>query len=159
MGRTAKPEKLKRLQGTERNDRRRTGAPVFPSLAAVPDPPHTLDEMGVQIWAFLCGELISAKILSSVDLISLELLVQAVQDYQEACVKLKGRPKVMFGVDKKPTVNPWVKIKRQNAELIQKMVGQFGLSPLARIKLTQLGSGDEPEDDPMRTFLFGAEDI
>lgn len=161
MGRNKKTKKLQDLQGTSRPDRQRSDEVGFTSIAAVPDPPPSLGEYGVGIWVLLCQELIAAKILKVTDLLLLEIFVSALEDYRECCDKLKGRSKILIGADKKPTPNPYVKLKRQYGDIISKHVGHFGFSPLTRVKIAALAAGGgDPKPDPFAAFLFGeAEEI
>lgn len=155
MGRDAKPEIVKKLEGTARKDRQRTTAVGYSKLAAVPDPPATLDDYGADIWIMLCTELIDAKMLMVTDLFTLEILVGALVDYRDCCDKLKGKNKIIIGVDKQPKPNPYVKLKRQATETIGKYIGHFGFSPLARIKLSALTTGGDDKPDAFAEFLFG----
>lgn len=157
MGRNALDQKTKDLTGTARADRQRTGLPEYSRLAAIPDPPPTLDEYGSGIWCLLAQELIDAKMLMLTDLFALEVLVNAVQEYREACKKVQGRPKVIIGPSHKPTTNPWLKIRDKAAERIKAGVSQFGFSPLARLKLTAPSTDDTP--DPLAAFLFGSSEV
>lgn len=161
MGRHKTPDKTKELRGTDRNDRSSSSAPKFTKLADIPEAPSHFDDKGVAIWEGCCAELIANKLLSITDIFLLEVLIDAIRQFQIASEKIsKNGSPVVFGVNKKPTINPWVKLKKQSADTIQSIVSQFGFSPLTRLKLVSEPVGNGGGKDALSFFLNGnTEDI
>lgn len=76
MGRGRKPTspKLKLLAGTDRPDRATENAVEFDLVKQFPDPPQHLDAVGAAMWDDLGPQLVTAGVLSVVDLYPLQQL-------------------------------------------------------------------------------------
>lgn len=153
MARTYKSESQKELTGTAREDRP-TATPVeYTAIEKLPPPPPDLSTDMQMVWNTLAGELMRAKILKAVDMMTFEILVRAIGDYRAAVENLDGKPMVVVSKGR-PVANPYVKIKQKSAEMIVKLCAHFGFSPLWRTRLLQL-EREANEDDPVAALLFG----
>lgn len=158
MGRPAKSQKQKQLEGTDRPDRKRSAAPEFSNISEIPKPPARLCKIGAEVWVMLCDQLITAKLLKLTDLIVLGILVDAVVSYYRYCEKLKGRDELILTPRGEFKINPYIKLRKQAAETIRTISNDFGLTPLARQKLTSLEKQDDTPD-PFAFIFDQAEDV
>lgn len=123
---------------------------IDPALAA----PKHLKPMAAEIWAFLIGELSRRGTVETIDVISLELLANAVQDYRELYAffdqpdpaRTDGRPRgrtyVVTGRNGSQ-IKPRPEVAMLNAAIvvINKIGSDFGLSPVARLRLRDGDAG------------------
>jgi P27 family predicted phage terminase small subunit len=137
VGRPRVPDEEKKRKGTFRKDR--AHEPIqFTTLAKVPDAPALLNEIGKQVWKDVCKELISLKLLQTVDLNLLGILCLEMQHYHTCqnhiaenghMVPKEGK----FGVYMVP--NPMVHSANGHLKNLLSIASQFGLTPNARMKL------------------------
>ena len=62
-GRPRKTDQQKKLEGTYRKDRSSKDTASFSEIRKIPDPPDSFDNVAVQVWNTICGELIKLNIL------------------------------------------------------------------------------------------------
>lgn len=126
MGRKATPPALKILSGTNRPDREVPDAPEFDLVENFPAPPQHLNVDGAEMWNNLGPQLVSARVLQTVDLYSLEQLCFAWQ-----CFRKKAK------ADMEATAAELTALKA--------LFSEFGMTPASRRKVSS-GGDKAPEN-------------
>lgn len=119
MARGRKPTapNLKVLAGTTRPDREVPDAPEFDLIEKFPKPPQHLNTDGAEMWNNLGKQLVSAKVLQTVDLYSLEQLCVAWQMF---------RKKAKADMESTAAENTALKA----------LFSEFGMTPASRSKVS-----------------------
>jgi P27 family predicted phage terminase small subunit len=132
-GRLPIPFALNRLKGNP--GQRRQAAPPEPEpLAAVPDPPDHLGAYAAAEWRRTAPMLLALGVLSALDLRILEIYCSAFERWRTA-IEVTNGPYARESLTA-PAVRALAKVRRESAEQMLQAAGQFGLTPLARSRLT-----------------------
>jgi P27 family predicted phage terminase small subunit len=150
IGRPRKPDAAKRLEGTFRPDRERSG--VVDAPPAMPERPEYLTAGARKEWDRVAHFLVEYGLIAAGDGAVLEGYCCSYGRAVEAEKALKKHGliiKTPYG----PQVNPAAAIARQNWEAVRKFASEFGLSIGGRqgIKVPE-----RPKEDATEGFLFGA---
>ena len=82
-GRPRKPTKLKILHGTNRPDRNPDHEPEPETLREIPKPPAGMNRWARALWKRVAAQLVDLKMLSELDLATLEMLCHAYGMFSE----------------------------------------------------------------------------
>jgi len=141
-----KPQEIKELQGTDRNDRKNPNRVEFGVLSSVPEPPYYLGQKGKELWATQLTQLANLKMLTEVDLVALgqycrewELYLAAIDD-----INANGF------VNKYQQVSAAVTLKDRAFKNMMMIADRFGFVASAREKLSMPDVGNE---DPLDQHL------
>ena len=93
-------------------------------------------------WKRLVPALESVGLLSAVDRGNLALLCAAWAQYRESSVALK-KGGTVYAAGEFQRASPWLKIQQDAAKLYNRLAGEFGLSPGARMQL-KVATRDTP---------------
>jgi phage terminase small subunit len=161
-GRRRLPTETKRVRGSRiRHDTERE--PTWGGHGRPPLPPQlAADDYAVPIWHALSATLEQSKVLSPAHGDMLVVLAEALADYRRKREEwaMMGRKSVIVqswddiqGKHRTRIVdNPIVKQLRGQADLVMRLLGEFGLSPATSSKVVTQDAGGE---DPFDTFLAG----
>jgi P27 family predicted phage terminase small subunit len=158
-GRKALPGKLHVLHGTYREDRHGGELQVE---AVLPDPPERLPEIGKQEWRRLAPELFKYKVLSNLDLTTLEMYCTVFDRWVRAEQRLRDETDEHHDGEIARTPNgfqqqsAWLLIANNCIKQMQSLCAEFGMTPAtrARMKLIQ----ERPKQLDLLSMLdqFGA---
>lgn len=115
-GRKPTAPHLKILAGTNRPDREVQDAPEYDAVESFPDAPQHLNVDGAEMWNNLGPQLITARVLQTVDLYSLEQLCFAWQRFRQ---KAKAGMELTAAED----------------SALKGLFSEFGMTPAARRKV------------------------
>lgn len=109
-------------------------------------------------WTNLVAELRTLNLVQSVDRGSLAVYCEAIADYKRACQLLAKEGAVIETAHGTKIKNPAATLKREAAELIHKIGGDFGFSPASRARLMIHASRGgattpDPPADPLSAFV------
>lgn len=136
-GRKSKPTYLKVLDGS-------AGRPGSPGshkrLNRTPACPAHLCSPAKTEWKRLAGRLSELRILTDLDRASLAAYCQAYGRWVEAERKLHETPMLLKLPSGYVQQNPWLTIANKQLELMHKYMSEFGLSPVARSRVSTVGT-------------------
>ncbi|QIE42322.1 P27 family phage terminase small subunit [Rhodobacteraceae bacterium SC52] len=145
MARPRKPSHLKAVQGTERKDRANPSEPV--ASTAIPVAPDYLSPRAVEKFLQLCAILEGMGIASRDDNDALSMLAGLLVEIEEDAVLLDSvgafyMPSEESGIIR---AHPAVGRIQSNRQRAQALLGEFGLTPAARSKVS---AGKPKEANP-----------
>jgi P27 family predicted phage terminase small subunit len=140
MGRPRKPTALKVVGGTDRADRRNENEPE-PALLQDLTPPAHLSPRSAAVWGQLAPMLRKMQVLTEADVISLEMLCDAVGDYRHSRAQL-GDDFVATSSKGSEVLSQWLVAQQMNSKRAEAFMGKFGMDPAARTRLMVNPQGD-----------------
>lgn len=157
MGRNAKPINLHLLEGNknrltkEQIDKRKKAEESIEFKSDNIKPPTWLSAEAKKIFKKVTKEFEQNDILVNVDVHALSLFSDAYADYIE-CTKIISEEGIQVEYTNKASEtnkvpHPLLTKKKQLFEVMNKIMGEFGLSPTARAKLALNLQTDDKEDD------------
>ena len=123
MPRKPTPRNLKLLAGTLR-PHRDTPEPSFDLVANFPEPPHTLNLDGADLWHQLGRQLVASRVLTVADLSALEMLCYNWQRF---------RAKATHGLEQTPAEQTALRL----------LFSEFGMTPAARRRVAATAEASE----------------
>ena len=113
----------------------------FPIPDKLPDPPEYFNTYAVAAWNYYGKLLLQAGLLTSGDILALELLATAYGRWVEAELKVNETGTVLAS-DKTGGLyqNPYLGVANRAYEHLLKLLGSFGLNPAERNKVTIAGT-------------------
>ncbi|MBK7096741.1 MAG: phage terminase small subunit P27 family [Saprospiraceae bacterium] len=150
-GRIPKPDEIKKLQGTFRNDRKRENVPESTRLISPGEPPDFFDADEKREFEFITRSLVRMNVLQDIDLnIVMAYCIEAASYFKiMKFLKENGNTYQSNGIDKP---RPEVIIARNNLDRMLMIGAKLGFSPADRQRLT-IENKIMPEDDPMAKYL------
>jgi P27 family predicted phage terminase small subunit len=136
MARPRKPTHLKAVQGTDRPDRANPAEPV--ASTALPVAPDYLSSRAVEKFLQLCAILDGMSIASRDDNDALAMLAGLIIEIEEDAILLESvgafyMPSEASGIIRAHPAVSRLSVNRQRA---QALLGEFGLTPAARAKVS-----------------------
>lgn len=128
MARPHKPTELKLIEGNRGKralNKREPDAEYLEDLS----PPAHLSDAAKKVWAVAAPMLRKSKVLTVLDVISLEMLCNAVVDYRQAQEKCKDSATAGAGI------SPWRQLQSMHFKQANTMLGLFGMNPRDRARL------------------------
>lgn len=150
-GRPRKPTSVTVVQGTDQPDRRNEASPRPETVA--PPPPDHLGEYASLHWAELAPRLHSWGVLTTWDLGAFEILCIAHGTVRECDEELQTAGLLVHTESKNGQMirkNPLVEIRDRAMAQYRQLAAHFGLTPLAREKVTGIvatSKREQEEDD------------
>ena len=155
------PKNRKIIRGTFRKDRNPTAEPDPERIVELPRPPSHLGKYGKNAWKNLCLKLHSVGLLTELDLMALEILCEAYDQYREArdavfvTLDSNGRKRRRllgeYLAGRNSQTMPEYNVMRAQYTTIVKLLTEFGMTPAARNRI-DLANGDESVD-PMEKLI------
>lgn len=159
VGRKPKPTKLKMLIGNPGKRKLNDSEPV--SEVVCPDPPEHLSAEAKGAWVSFAKSLHDSQILTTLDLSSLELVCVTYARWRKAAAELdrwltEDKPKVsggllVFSATSGVTANPLIRIESNLADLLRKLLVEFGMTPSARSRVH--AEGGKAKVDPTEKYF------
>jgi phage terminase small subunit len=149
-GRPRKPDALKKFEGTYRKDRAKTDALALPP--GVPPAPKGLPKDARKIWDELVADEAWRVVLTRADALPLEMLVKHMALERRFSREAARKPIVQTPFGPKP--NPAAAEARKEAQLVDKLAGEFGLNPSNRSGVSA-PAGGKPAQPADGTPLVG----
>tara|TARA_B110000977_G_C11037897_1_gene477791 strand:- start:1357 stop:1809 length:453 start_codon:yes stop_codon:yes gene_type:complete len=136
MANPRKPSHLKAVQGTERKDRSNPNEPV--ASTAIPVAPDYLSSRAVEKFLQLCGILDGMGLASRDNNDALAMLAGLIIEIEEDAILLESvgafyMPSKESGIIR---AHPAVARMSSNRQRAQALLGEFGLTPAARSKVS-----------------------
>lgn len=128
MSRNPKPTALKLIEGNRGKrplNKREPDAAYLDNLA----PPAHLSDNAKKVWEVAAPILRESKVLTVMDVISLELLCNAVVDYRLAQEATKDSSTAGTGI------SPWKQLQSMHFKQLNVMLDKFGMNPRERSRL------------------------
>lgn len=138
-----KPTHLKAIQGTQRKDRDNPAEPVV--SGGRPTAPEHLSPMEAEKFDELAGYLEGMRVLSVEDRDALAALSVVLVEIQEDQILLNSEGAYYVPNLDNPIVraHPAVQRLASNRQRAQALLGEFGLTPASRSKVSAKGQGEE----------------
>ena len=133
MSRPRKPTALKLVSGTDRADRANGGEPE-PDVLREVEPPAHLGERSAAVWRELSPVLCKNQVLTEMDLVSLEVLCDAVADYRLARTQ-RGDRLVTHSSKGSQMLDQLLIAQQACAKLASTYMGRFGMDPVSRSRI------------------------
>ena len=151
-GRPRKPSALKLVAGNPGKRVVNGGEPEPMLLTDLTPPPH-LSERSADVWKQLAPMLRRLQVLTEADVISLEMLCDAVADYRFAREK-RGDSFVVTSSKGSQMVSQWLVAQQMSSKRAEGFMGKFGMDPVSRSKVMVEPQGDlfTPAAGPGRFF-------
>lgn len=139
-GRPPKPTGLKLVTG---NPGKRALNKQEPDPDYLEDlaPPTRLSEAEAEVWRELATPLRKAKVLTTVDVLALEMLCIAVARYRWATAKTPPNAGVLKG-ENGLMMNPWLIVQSMTFKQATGLMRDFGMTPAARSRVMIQPQGD-----------------
>jgi P27 family predicted phage terminase small subunit len=147
-----KPTALRLLHG-DRRDRINLDEPKPPKPAKPPRAPSHLSDGAKAAWRELARKLHRVGVLTELDLLALEVLCVAVDDFRRAS-ELSQAALIIEGSRHNLVRNPAGRVQRDAASIIARFAGEFGLTPSSRSGI-RLEAGDDDEADRRLGEILG----
>jgi len=148
-GRPRKPTALKVLEGTTRADRDNSAEPKFDvGSGTVPD---WLDEYGRELWASVVPQMLTAGVLTVVDVPLLAMACERYSLYRRAAARVKKAITQKSGANGK-VVMPEVAVSKGAMQDVMAVLREFGAgaSSRSRIKVPEAGADIDPFEEFMK---------
>ena len=155
MARPRKPTVLHLVQGTARVGRHNPTAEPTP-MRGIPDAPEYLTRMAAEAWRRLTPVLDTMGVLTIADAFALERLCECYSEIRQHAesVELEGptyQTKTVTG-EHMTKANPAVAMRADADRRFAMYLGQFGLTPAARTKVSMT---DGKQADPLERYFTG----
>ena len=133
MSRPRKPSALKLVTGTARPDRT-NGAEPEPLLLNDLEPPGHLEPHSAAVWKQVAPMLRRLQLLTEADVISLEMLCDAVADYRLARER-RGDKLVATSSKGSQMVSQWLIAQQMSGKMAESFMSKFGMDPVSRSRV------------------------
>lgn len=157
-GRKAIPNALKSLRGTDQPTRMRDEMSVDPitdPIISIPRNSPLKTKRSKDIFIRKANQLIALRVLTELDLEQLSIYSYSLDQVYECMEKLKEQGKFKEVYDDAGHViryieNPYLRLMRENIEIVNRIGGDFGFSPVSRQKIQVENVED---DNPFKELL------
>lgn len=139
-GRPPKPTGLKLVTGNP-GKRALNKQEPDPEYLADLAPPTRLSEAEAEVWRELAPPLRAAKVLTTVDVLALEMLCIAVARYRFATQKAPPEGGILRG-ENGLVMNPWLIVQSMTFKQATGLMRDFGMTPAARSRVMIQPQGD-----------------
>ncbi len=144
-----KPTALKVLQGTDRKDRINIKEPK-PEIG-IPTCPYFLSTAAKNEWNRIAPELEGLGLVSELDRAALAGYCELYARWGKALRKLKKHGEVKETPNGSVQVSPWLSIARSAEREMRLFMGEFGMTPCSRTKVS--GRGKKKKADPSEKYF------
>jgi len=148
-GRRPKPTALKRVAGNPGKRALNEKEPTPP--IGVPDPPPHIVGEALAEWKRITPQLVALGILTDIDRAALAAYCQLWARWVEAEKSLSTTGTILKSPSGYPIQNPFLGVANTAIEGMRKFLGEFGMTPSSRSRITT-NSADDPAKDPWAVF-------
>lgn len=138
-----KPDKLKSMQGTYRQDRAKKIVDL-PEVTAKPEPPLWLDDIGKKTWERVTAVMADANLSFDVELLS--AFCDCYSHLIKCSEKLRAEGYALVSESGLPKINPTVNALRELQKTLIEASKQLGLSVESRAKMGLSLKREEPDE-------------
>lgn len=149
-GRPPKPTQLRVLQGNPGKRAMPKGESKPAKPLKLPPVPRSLGAAGKARWRTFGKRLLDLGLLTDLDLHAFELYCRAVDEFEMASEELE-KGYYLVAASGYVYQSPFVSIKNNAQKMINTYLGQFGMTPASRSRISISG----PDDDDDARWLFG----
>ena len=154
-GRKPVPTAIKTLRGTARSDRVLRNEAQFPVPGRMLRVPSGLTEDGEALWYELGRLLLDAGLFTYGDRIALEMLCMAYGRMKHAMCEMAAKGgEILESSSGNLYQNPWLSVVNKAWDQVKHMLGEFGLTPAERTRVSALVETEE--EDSLASALFNA---
>lgn len=148
------PTNILKLQNTSaaRVKEREATEPDVALFDEAPLPPPYLSDEAKEFWLEIVPALHSAKILAQSDIPALGTYCEAYSQWRKATDRVNKTGLVIIGSDGIPRINPYFTVAEKCARQMQRLWGEFGMTPASRSKIA-VDKKLAQEDDPWSKFV------
>lgn len=139
-GRPRKPTALKLVNGTP-GKRHANSAEPEPMLLNDLEPPAHLSDRSAAVWREVAPMLRRLQVLTEADVISLEMLCDAVADYRHARA-VRGDEFVAISAKGSEMISQWLVAQQMSSKRAEAFMSKFGMDPVSRSKVMVEPQGD-----------------
>jgi P27 family predicted phage terminase small subunit len=154
MGRR-KPNKIKRLEGTERKSRDKPATTI--GQLGKPNAPDWLNKQAKSIFRMIATDLYSMGIMLPEYKYQLAILSAEYAQYIEAQRRIQQEGLTLIEEDTagnpKSRKHPAAEIATTKSRTISTLLDNFGLNPAARERISRVESASSGDDDPLEDYL------
>lgn len=148
-----KPTKLKKIQGTYRPDRAQANEPQ-PEQAR-PTCPQILKGEARREWNRVTGELEEMGMLARIDRAALTAYCVQWDLFVKCCHIIEEKEALTFQTESGYSVIiPEISIRNQAQDRMQKIMNEFGMTPVARTKIN-VTPKEAKKENPFKSFGMG----
>ncbi len=145
-GRKRKPTQDKVIQGTFRKDRANLSEPEYDIAQVVPPDLIKENDFALEEWIRITPSLISRKVLTIVDVGTVERYCMMYARWREAEDELKTTGLTIKTSNENIIQNPLVGIANKAAEQCNKFASELGITPATRSKVSSEVGNKEKDD-------------
>jgi P27 family predicted phage terminase small subunit len=136
-GRKPKPTALKILYGNPGKRRLPQNEPKPPH--EIPDPPDHLDDVARKEWARITELLSQLGLIAQLDMAGIAAYCVSFSRWADAERRVAKHGIIVMSPDKKfPMKSPYLCVAESAMEAMRKMLGEFGLTPSSRTRLSSM---------------------
>ena len=119
-----------------------------------PECPEHFDADARKDWDHACDLVEQMGILSKADRVAMEMFVDTYARWKRACrnADLYGEVQCLDKDKRIFVINPYMKLRNQLWSQLHDLLGDFGLTPVARTRLKTTGENRE-DDDPLLAMM------
>ena len=155
MGRNKLPDNVKVMRGTAQPCRL-TGGQNFELATGYTIPAH-LDKDAKKVFKSIAERMLMNRLLSTLDFEQLEIYAinYARCVKAEKMIKMEGEVVLIKDEDGnllRQEENVWLKIQKDAIKVINAIGGQFGMSPVSRVKLASLLKAEKEQKDDFSEY-------
>ena len=154
MGRPPKPSALKLVAGNP-GGRALNGGEPEPQLLQDLTPPAHLEPRSAAVWNQLAPMLRRVQLLTEADVISLEMLCDAVADYRHAREQ-RGDDFVGISAKGSEMISQWMVALQMSSKRAESFMSRFGMDPVSRSRVMINQQPDLFADAQGAARFFGA---
>ncbi len=152
MSRPRLPSRLHLVKGTDRPDRQH-GNEIDPPLLNDLEPPTHLGERAAGVWRELAPRLRQCQVLTELDVISLEMLCDAVADYRLAREE-RGDSLTTTSAKGSQMLDQLLVAQLSCGKRAEALMSRFGMDPVSRSRVLVDRQGDLFGDGASGTSRF-----
>lgn len=164
MGRQRKPVDVIRMDGkkhltkAEIEARKVAEEKIKPKKGAIKCPAW-LDPEAKKYWKVISKELQGIDLLTNVDVGALAICCDAYSKFVQATEEIEKHGMMVVytnkGGQKNVVANPYVAVANKYSEIYKKYCGDFGLTPVARVKIAQPQPDETPRESKWDKYGVG----
>jgi len=148
-GRKPVPKSIRQLEG----DVSHRPLPNCPTpQPRLPKPPKELSKPARKIWKRLGAQLQTLNLVAEIDEAALAILCQAYATWLEL-IALAAKDGPIVRVNNQPVPNPYAVRADKSAEIVRRMLAEFGGSPASRTRLASPATSMPAEAETIEAFL------
>ena len=144
-GRKPKPAAIRKLEGTLTPKHQAKNIINIDAMTQVPKPPNDLGPDGVDFWETWADGLVHIGIMTRFDVPAFTLLCESYERYKRAQRELGSE--LIAETPQGSKQHPLFAVMHREETVIERLMKEFGLTPVARERIAADGKGESDELD------------